>query len=87
MLRPTQSANVFYQQLGRALSCSLKNPVIFDIVNNYETGDTAKQYQQIMLASRQNGSSDEVDIQFEIFDYVRDIREILNELHSTFETS
>lgn len=87
MLRPTQSANVFYQQLGRALSCSLKNPVIFDIVNNYETGDTAKQYQQIMLASRQNESSDDVDIQFEIFDYVRDIREIINELHNTFETS
>ena len=34
MLRATQSANVFYQQLGRALACSESNkhPVIFDIV-------------------------------------------------------
>lgn len=87
MLRPTQSANVFYQQLGRALSCSLQNPVIFDIVNNFETGDAAKQYEQIMFAGRQNGSSGDVDIEFEIYDYIRDIRDILNELHDTFENS
>lgn len=87
MLRPTQSANVFYQQLGRALSCSPETPVIFDIVNNFESGDTAKQYEQIMLSGRQNIGSGEIDIQFEIYDYIRDIRDILNELHNTFESS
>lgn len=89
MLRATQSANVFYQQLGRALSCSAgKQPVIFDIVNNFETGDTAKQYHEIMQIGRENGKSEsEFDIQFELYDYVRDIRELLSDIRNTFEDS
>ncbi len=88
MLRATKSANVFYQQLGRALSCaSGKCPVIFDVVNNYESGDTAKQYVEIMEIGRQYGEGVEYDIQFELYDYVRDIREILDGLRNTFEDS
>lgn len=88
MLRATQSANVFYQQLGRALSCaSGKCPVIFDIVNNFESGDTAKQYSEIMEIGRQYGKGGEYDIQFELYDYVRDIREILDGLRNSFEDS
>lgn len=89
MLRATQSANVFYQQLGRALSCSdsKKRPVIFDIVNNFETGDTANQYASIMELDRRNGTGDHDEVEFELYDYVRDIREILNELHQSFENS
>ncbi len=88
MLRATQSANVFYQQLGRALACSEKSlhPVIFDIVNNFETGDTAKEYYAIMEISR-DGASEDDDIEFELYDYVRDIRQILTELSETFENS
>ena len=57
MLRATQSANVFYQQLGRALACSdsKKKPLIFDIVNNYETGDTAQQYAGFMEIAHGEG--------------------------------
>lgn len=88
MLRATQSANVFYQQLGRALSCaSGKCPVIFDIVNNFETGDTAKQYSEIMEIGQQYGKGEEYDIQFELYDYVRDIRDILDGLRNSFEDS
>ena len=88
MLRATQSANVFYQQLGRALSCSSgKRPLIFDIVNNYETGDTAKQYAEIMELGRHYGNGAEYDIQFELYDYVKDIRDILEEMRNTFENS
>ena len=88
MLRATQSANVFYQQLGRALSCaSGKCPVIFDIVNNFESGDTAKQYSEIMEIGRQYGKGGEYDIQFELYDYVRDIRDILDGLRNSFEYS
>ncbi|MBQ7674695.1 MAG: Helicase associated domain protein [Alphaproteobacteria bacterium] len=88
MLRATQSANVFYQQLGRALACSEKalHPVIFDIVNNFETGDTAQEYYAIMEISR-DGMGDDDDIEFELYDYVRDIRQILEELSETFENS
>lgn len=88
MLRATQSANVFYQQLGRALACSdsKKKPVIFDIVNNYETGDTAQQYAGFMEIARGEGDYDD-EIEFELYDYVHDIREILNELNDTFANS
>ncbi|SFB66264.1 Helicase associated domain protein [Ruminococcus albus] len=88
MLRATQSANVFYQQLGRALACSdsKKKPVIFDIVNNYETGDTAQQYAGFMEIARGEGDYDD-EIEFELYDYVCDIREILNELNDTFANS
>ena len=88
MLRATQSANVFYQQLGRALACSEKalHPVIFDIVNNFETGDTAQEYSAIMEITR-DGVGEDDDIEFELYDYVRDIRQILEELSETFENS
>lgn len=88
MLRATQSANVFYQQLGRALACSdsKRKPVIFDIVNNFETGDTAQQYAGFMEIARSEGEYDD-EIEFELYDYVRDIREILNELNDTFANS
>ena len=88
MLRATQSANVFYQQLGRALACSdsKRKPVIFDIVNNFETGDTAQQYARFMEIARNEGEYDD-EIEFELYDYVRDIREILNELNDTFANS
>ena len=88
MLRATQSANVFYQQMGRALACSdsKKKPLIFDIVNNYETGDTAQQYAGFMEIAHGEGEYDD-EIEFELYDYVRDIREILNELNDTFANS
>lgn len=88
MLRATKSANVFYQQLGRALSCSKSRPVIFDIVNNYETGDTAEIYKSMMEIGRQHCHDDsEIDITFEIYDYVRDIRTLLDDIYNTFEQS
>ena len=89
MLRATKSANVFYQQLGRALACSekKKHPVIFDIVNNFETGDTAQQYASIMEIARTSGEIFDDEIEFELYDYVRDIRDILTELNDTFANS
>ena len=88
MLRATQSGNIFYQQLGRALACSgTRNPIIFDIVNNYQTGDTAKQYSQIMELGGTNGAADDGDMELQLYDYVQDIREILNGLSASFESS
>lgn len=88
MLRATKSANVFYQQLGRALSCSKSRPVIFDVVNNYETGDTAQMYESMMEIGREYVSDDSYkDITFEIYDYVRDLRILLDDIYNTFEQS
>ncbi|MCH5186456.1 MAG: Helicase associated domain protein, partial [Oscillospiraceae bacterium] len=87
MLRSTRSGNVFYQQLGRALSCSKSKPVIFDLVNNYETGDTAREYADIMKLGRTYCADErETDITFEIYDYARDIRTLLDDIYSTFDT-
>lgn len=88
MLRSTTSANIFYQQLGRALTCSNRNPVIFDLVNNYETGNTADEYASVMELGRQyNHDNSDIDLTFEIYDYVQDIRELLDDISNTFELS
>lgn len=36
MLRPTESPMIYLQQMGRALSVNHDNPIIFDMVNNYQ---------------------------------------------------
>lgn len=37
MLRPTVSPIIYLQQMGRALAAGSKSPVIFDMVNNYQS--------------------------------------------------
>ena len=38
LLRPTESPNIFYQQIGRCLKVGMgQSPVIFDFVNNFRT--------------------------------------------------
>lgn len=38
LLRPTESPNIFYQQIGRCLKVGLnETPVIFDLVNNFKS--------------------------------------------------
>ena len=38
LLRPTESPNIFYQQIGRCLKAGLSySPVIFDFVNNFRS--------------------------------------------------
>ena len=45
MLRPTQSPNVYFQQLGRALSVtSAKVPQVFDIVDNFTGMNVASMF-------------------------------------------
>lgn len=53
-------------------------PIIFDIANNYESGDTADTYVSIMELQKKNGKDMYGDIEFELFDYVQDIRTILS---------
>ena len=50
MLRPTISPIVYLQQIGRCLACSSDgstSPVIFDLVNNYESARVEKSGQRV----------------------------------------
>ena len=50
MLRPTISPIVYLQQIGRCLACSSDgstSPVIFDLVNNYESARVEESGQRV----------------------------------------
>lgn len=86
MLRATSSTNVYYQQLGRALSCMDINsvrPVIFDVVNNYENGQSEILRNDVELAFRKY-NHDENELNFEIYDYIIDIKNIFDDIKLSF---
>jgi superfamily II DNA or RNA helicase len=88
MLRVTVSTNVYYQQLGRALSSSdrhVKRPVIFDIVNNYESGQSESLREELFHNPRQHGGYGGESPEFTVHDYVLDIRNILNDISLDLE--
>lgn len=86
MLRATSSTNVYYQQLGRALSCMDVNsvrPVIFDVVNNYENGQSEVLRNEVEVAFRKY-NHDENELNFEIYDYIIDIKNIFDDIKLSF---
>lgn len=86
MLRATASTNVYYQQLGRALSCMDINsvrPVIFDVVNNYENGQSEVLRNEVELAFRKY-NHDENELNFEIYDYLIDIKNVFDDIKLSF---
>ena len=84
MLRTTASPNVYFQQLGRALSANsdrTQKPIIFDIVNNFDNARTGTGVSELIQQFLQFRSEDN-EIDFTIYDYVTDIRKILDEVTS-----
>ena len=82
MLRPTESANVYFQQLGRALSVDSEGrPQIFDVVNNSSILIPAREiWAEINRELKEAGKQ---EITFDIFD--RDVR-IMELLKSFYDT-
>jgi len=81
MLRPTESANIYLQQLGRALSVDADGkPQIFDIVNNSSLLVPAREVWGEINAALVNAGKTEVN--FDILD--RDL-EIIGLLHDFFD--
>ena len=93
LLRPTVSPIIYKQQIGRALSASGKSePIIFDIVNNFENlysiSAIEEEMQVAMTYYRYLGESREiVNDHFEIVDVLRDCSEIFHELEDTLTIS
>ncbi|MDD3401838.1 MAG: Helicase associated domain protein [Hespellia sp.] len=90
MLRATESLNVYYQQLGRALACSRgkqEHPLIFDLVNNFENGMDAELAKDMVYELRNEFAETGSDIDFQVFDYILDIKEIMQEIRMAFSQS
>lgn len=93
LLRPTVSPIIYKQQIGRALSVgSKKNSVIFDIVLNienlYSIGAVEDEMQIATAYYRSHGEDKNiVNEHFEIFDEVRDCRELFSKLNTTLTAS
>lgn len=93
LLRPTVSPIIYKQQIGRALSVgSKKNSVIFDIVLNienlYSIGAVEDEMQIATAYYRSHGEDKNiVNEHFEIFDEVRDCRELFGKLNTVLTAS
>ena len=96
LLRPTVSPIIYLQQIGRALSAgSKKEPVIFDLVNNFDSLyciDCLKEEMEeaFVLFPRTNGKGEHFGDRFRMIDETKDCRDLflkLNEnLSSAWET-
>lgn len=81
MLRPTESMNVFLQQLGRAISVGTEGrTTIFDIVNNSAQLNAFGDFKgDAERASIESGSGIELD-DFEIHEKLRDFWDIVSQI-------
>lgn len=86
LLRPTVSPIIYLQQIGRALSAGSKNqPVIFDLVNNFDSLyciDCLKNEMQeaFLLYPDTHSPGEHFDDRFRIIDETKDSREIFMRL-------
>ena len=89
LFRPTISPIIYKQQIGRALSAAkCKDPVIFDIVNNFENlyslGSIEEEMREAIERCRENGEAEKiVNSAFHVIDEVRDCRRLFDELNDT----
>ena len=93
LFRPTVSPIIYKQQIGRALSAGKnRNPIIFDIVNNFENlysiGAIEEEMQAAISYYRYLGENEQVvNDTFKIIDEVRDCRRLFDELEETLSAS
>lgn len=93
LLRPTISPIIYKQQIGRALSASKKKePVIFDIVNNFENlysiGAIEDEMKAAITYYRFLGQDREiVSERFKVIDEVRDCKRLFDELNDSLSAS
>lgn len=89
LFRPTVSPIIYKQQLGRALSASKhKQPVVFDIVNNFEGLygiDTVKEEVRAAINYYHLTGENRLQIteRFQIIDEIRNCRELFDTLNDT----
>ncbi|NCE65113.1 hypothetical protein D1159_11140 [Pseudoflavonifractor sp. 524-17] len=93
LFRPTVSPIIFKQQIGRALSAKKdRNPIIFDIVNNFENlysiGAIEQEMRDAVDYFQSSGEENKVATEhFRLIDEVRDCRRLFDELEETLSAS
>lgn len=93
LLRPTVSPILYLQQIGRALAAGKKKaPVIFDIVNNFDSLyciDCLEQEMEDALAMMPTtrGEGERFSDPFQIFDEVRECRKLFAQLQKNLSAS
>ncbi|MFI5219590.1 MAG: Helicase associated domain protein [Bacteroidia bacterium] len=93
LLRPTESPNIFYQQIGRCLKVGLNHqPVIFDFVNNFKSIRTHDFLYDLEVArmnylkERNEDSLQDHCPKFNVIDEVREITELFGEIKFKLDT-
>ncbi len=93
LLRPTISPIIYKQQIGRALATGGKKvPVIFDMVNNFESlqyvDELVKEFEEQKEWQKKYKKSAYVEVaEFRIFDEMRDARKLLEQLQKNLDAS
>lgn len=93
LFRPTTSPIIFKQQIGRALATgTIKEPLIFDIVNNFESlysiGAVEEEMYTAINYYENIGENDAViNERFTIIDEIKDCRILFNQLDDILSTS
>lgn len=94
LLRPTVSPIIYLQQIGRSLSAGKKdkNPIIFDIVNNFDSLYTIDTLQKeveeaFLLFPPMYEHREHFREQFRIFDEIKDCRELFAQLNRNLNAS
>lgn len=92
LLRKTTSHIVFYQQIGRCLQVGSKNPIIFDLVNNFSSVEASNFLKQLNIEKEKEqldlanvGLNDDTP-NFKVFDHTIQIKEILEAIDERFQT-
>jgi len=88
LLRPTESPNIFYQQIGRCLKVGINHSaVIFDFVNNFKTIRANDfMYELDFYRTKEQHLRNEAGLQdqcpeFKIIDEVREITEVFGKIN------
>ncbi len=89
MLRKTESHIIYYQQLGRALSASSnKNPIIFDLVNNYKnmefSNNFMKEFNETKSRIFKNNEKEYENINIDFFDHTHNCLDIFNRIDDLY---
>ena len=93
LFRPTVSPIVYKQQIGRALTAgSSKEPVIFDIVNNFENlyslGSIEEEMRAAITYYNYIGEGDEIITErFQLVDELMDCRKLFKQLEGVLSAS
>ena len=81
MLRKTSSERIYLQQLGRCISIGVKNPIVFDLINNCRSIGSSSYGRDTILSIKDKSKDCCLDSDIEvilnnIYDYVNEFKDI-----------